>query len=111
MNRFKAGDRVICYDRYQPNSKGIVLGSTTPQYLDIKLDDGTTDLVHYKTCRKLVKKPKRTFWINVYDKTPDSPLYGSLHSSKEKADRTTSPVLKRIECLKVREVTRKKDKK
>lgn len=97
MKPFKKGDRVRVY-------------CTRPFIGEVSYVDEPLDLVevkekgaghsygpfHVKQCRKLVKKPLREFWVNIYG---NGCIF--VHASKEIADQF------RAECIHVREVREK----
>lgn len=92
-NKFNAGDRVRAYmGNTIKVGKIIDIGPTLMQ-ISYGINEGS--IVHPKQCRRLVKKKRREWWININRSTDD------IYSTRELADNSSS---ERIECVHVREV-------
>jgi hypothetical protein len=110
---FKPGDRVAVYGydddnrRWYEGAKGIVVESPYGYdvAVEVKFSDsgGRQSYFYVHQLRRLVKKPRREFWINT-----DAFGFTSTHSSRERADNNAST--RRIECIHAREVLPKKGK-
>lgn len=95
--KFKIGDIVRCYNYAPPILLGI---EKIHQNEYLQFTNG--DCAHPKTCRKLVKKKHREWWVNVY-----ADGQATMHPSKQNAEKWgISPQMK--ECILVREVKEKK---
>lgn len=105
----KVGDKVKIYG-YDMNGRSFegdwVHTVATPPDMggyvscELYLNPDEDCVVHQAQCRKLVKKPRREFWINRY--THDVPY---VYNSKELADELAGST--RIDCIHVREVKKK----
>lgn len=73
MNKFKVGDRVATYagnscgDDLRCKGTVVSIHEENPDVVEVIYDDmpETTDYYHYKQCRKLVKKKKQYYQIEV----------------------------------------------
>jgi hypothetical protein len=60
-NSFTAGDTVLCYNSEVSNKPEIVEGVFQDQVVLQNYDTS----VHYKTCRKLVRKQPKVLWLEM----------------------------------------------
>lgn len=65
MNKFKIGDRINFYQLGKCET-GIITGIQSENYPNCLLvsTKSTNIWVHYKQCRKLIKKYRRRIWVN-----------------------------------------------
>lgn len=100
--KFKVGDRVRVYISRRPFVANV--NEILPDgCLFIAANDGHTMAVLPKACRKLVKKKRREWWVDIY---PNG-VFG-IFCSKEDADKWTNS--DRLDCVLVREVIAKEKK-
>ncbi len=97
MSKFKVGDRVVSYDS---------MGAITGQVLEIRNYElylvgwdpaaatpnviNTAHIYHEKQLRRLVKKPRRNMWVNIYKATDYSGYCFYAYDDKEMALRAAA---------------------
>jgi len=100
MNKFKIGDRAVCYDNYK---KYIFDITGIDGYMLIgKIADGKRFQAHYKQCRRLVKKKRRELWVNFHKTYESDPsIYNAYaYLSKESADKASDKNWRKGEAVK-----------
>lgn len=68
MHKLKVGDRVSTYNEYSEKPRKGEVGMVYPHrpIVMVQMDSGISGPFHYKQCRKLVRKPRQTLWVNHY---------------------------------------------
>lgn len=104
MSELKKGDRVAVYYATYSNAgptryTGRIVSISDDFGYHLKLDDGAGTLyAHRKQVRKLVKKPKREFWVILCDKVEE---HNKVRPTK---DKEPVNICDKCEMVKVREV-------
>lgn len=106
MNKFKVGDSIRYFDSRHGYKRGKVhtLSGSGDLLGVFKDDDSTFHWFHYKQCRRLVKKPRREFWIIKF------PPEGQLDErvTYRRVNSEEPPYPESLNYIHVREVVEKK---
>ncbi len=103
MTTFKPGDRIHVYGFDSEDASKVLTRKVVSIGLNGLLETDAGEYVHPRQCRKLVKKPRREWWLSLYDDGSGS-AFPTLSDAKE--DFRTSIVAKH-KIIRVREVKQK----